>query len=139
MATALKYLDTAKTAQARITTGITATDGTGALSTFTWGNVAPTGDWMPVKLIVSASSATGVGNPADSLFHIFLSDGTVIRKIRTVDLGDPTVGTVTAGEFLAEINFGPEWIFPTTCSLQVSCSVTPTAGNLDVVLIAQAA
>lgn len=139
MATALKYFDTAKTASCRITTGVTNTDGTGTLSTFTWGNTAPAADWMPVKMVVSSSSATGVGNPADCLFQIFLSDGTNIRKIRTVDLGDPAVGTTALGEYIAEINFGPEWVLPTTCSLQVSISVTPTAGNIDVVLIAQAA
>lgn len=139
MATAIKYFDTAKVAYARVTTGVANTDGTGSLTDFTYYNSAPAGDWMPVKIIISASSATGVGNPADCLVHIFVDDGATPRLIRTIDLGDPAVGSVTVGEWQAEVQFGPEFVFPSTMNLAVSVSVTPTAGNIDFVLFAQAA
>lgn len=139
MATAIKYTDTAKTATARITTGVANSDGSGSISSFSWGNTAPAADWMPVKMVIAASSATGVGNPADCLIHIFLDDGTNIRRIRTIDPGDPAAGTTVLPEYIIETNFGPEWILPSTASLKVGVSVTPTAGNIDFVLIAQAA
>lgn len=139
MATAAKYFDTAKLAHCRLTTGVIATDGTGTPTDFTWYNTAPTGDWMLVKAIISASSATGVGNPADCLITFFVDDATTPRKLRTIDLGDPAVGSTTVGEYQREETFGPEFIFPTTMNLAALVSVTPTAGNIDIVIFVQAA
>lgn len=139
MAAAVKYFDTAKIAHARITTGVANTDGSGASTPFTWYNTAPSGDWMLTKIIISSTSATGVGNLADSLIHIFVDDATTNRLIRTIDIGDPAVGSVTVGAYQIEINFGPEFIFPSTVLPEVAISVTPTAGNVDCVLFAQAA
>lgn len=139
MATAAKYFDTAKVAYARLTTGVTATDGTGSLTDFTWYNSAPSGDWMLVKAIISASSATGVGNPADCLVQFYVDDATTPRKLRTVDLGDPAVGSTTVPEYQAEVAFGPEFIFPSSMNLACSVSATPTAGNIDIVIFVQAA
>jgi hypothetical protein len=139
MAAAVKYFDTAKIAHGRATTGVTATDGSGTGSTFTWYNTAPSGDWMLTKIIFSSTSATGVGNPADSLLHIFVDDATTSRIIRTIDLGDPAVGSTTVSGWQLEVNFGPEFIFPSTVLPEFTISVTPTAGNIDAVLFAQAA
>jgi hypothetical protein len=139
MAAAVKYFDTAKIAHGRATTGVTATDGSGTGSTFTWYNTAPSGDWMLTKIIFSSTSATGVGNPADSLLHIFVDDATTSRIIRTIDLGDPAVGSTTVSGWQLEVNFGPEFIFPSTVLPEFTISVTPTAGNIDAVLVAQAA
>jgi len=139
MAAAIKYFDTAKVAHCRVTTGILNTDGAGASTDFTWYNSAPTGDWMPVKMIISSTSATGVGDPADCLIHIFADDATTPRLIRTIDIGNPAAGTSIAPAFQTEVNFGPEFIFPSTMNLSVSVSVTTTAGNLDFVLFVQAA
>jgi hypothetical protein len=139
MATAIKYFDTAKIAHCRVTTGVTATDGSTGPTDFTWYNVAPTGDWMPVQCIISASSATGVGNPADCIVTFFVDDATTPRKILTLDLGDQAVGSTTAGEGQWVVNFGPSFVLPTSMNLGVTVSVTPTAGNLDFVLFAQAA
>ena len=139
MAAAVKYFDTAKIAHGRQTTGVTATDGSGTGGTFTWSNTAPTGDWMLTKIIFSSTSATGVGNPADSLLHIFVDDNTTSRIIRTVDIGDPAVGSTTVSGWQLEVNFGPEFIFPSTVLPEFTISVTPTAGNIDAVLFAQAA
>jgi hypothetical protein len=139
MATAVKYFDTAKIAHARLTTGVTATDGSGSGTAFTWYNTAPSTDWMLVKIIFSSTSNTGVGNMADSLIHILVDDGSTSRIIRTIDIGDPAVGSTTASAFQIEVNFGPEFIFPSTVLPEFLCSVTPTAGNLDAVLFAQAA
>ena len=139
MAATASFLATPKWASTRLTTGVANTDGTGALTTFTWLTSAPSTDWMPVKLIISASSATGVGDLADCLIHIFISDGTNIRRIRTIDPGNPAAGSTTVSEFQMEVNFGPEFVMPSGCTMQVSCSVTPTAGNLDFVLFAQVA
>lgn len=139
MAAAIKYFDTAKVAHCRVTAGVANTDGSGSITDFTWYNTAPTGDWMPVKIVISASSATGVGNPADCLVHVFVDDGSTLRILRTIDLGDPAAGSVSVAEWQIEVQFGPEFVFPTTMNLAVSVSVTPTAGNIDFVLFAQAA
>jgi hypothetical protein len=139
MATAVKYFDTAKIAHGRVTTGVTATDGSGTGGTFTWYNTAPSGDWMLTKIIFAATSATGVGDLADSLIHIFVDDGSTSRIIRTIDVGNPAAGSTTVSASQIEVNFGPEFIFPSTVLPEFSISVTPTAGNLDAVLFAQAA
>lgn len=139
MATAVKYFDAAKIAHGRLTSGVANTDGSGASTAFTWYNTAPAADWMLTKIIFSSTSATGVGNLADCLIHIFVDDGTTNRLIRTIDVGDPAAGSVTAAGYQIEVNFGPEFIFPSTVLPEFSCSVTPTAGNLDAVLFAQAA
>lgn len=139
MATAVKYLDTAKIAHGRLTTGVTATDGSGASTAFTWYNTAPASDWMLTKIIFSVTSATGVGDLADSLIHIFVDDTTTARLIRTIDVGNPAAGSTTVSGYQIEVNFGPEFIFPSTVLPEFSCSVTPTAGNLDAVLFAQMA
>lgn len=137
MATAVKYFDTAKMAHCRITTGVAASDGSGSSTALTWYNTAPANDWMLTKVIISASSATGVGNLADSLLHIYVSDGSTERRLRTIDIGDPAAGSTTVSEYQIEINFGPEWIFPSTVLPRFAVSVTPTAGNVDVVVFAQ--
>ena len=139
MATAIKYFDTAKVAHCRITTGVTATDGSGTETQLTWYNSAPSGDWFPTKIIVTATSATGVGDIADSLLHIFVDDASTPRLIRTVDLGNPAAGTTALSAYQLEINMGPEFVMPSTVLLSFQISVTPTAGNLDIVVFAQAA
>ena len=139
MATAVKYLDSAKIAHGRATTGVTATDGSGTGSQFTWYNTAPASDWMLTKIIFSSTSATGVGDLADSLIHIFVDDGSTSRIIRTIDVGNPSAGTVALSAYQIETNFGPEFIFPSTVLPEFTISVTPTAGNLDAVLFAQMA
>ena len=139
MATAIKYFDTAKVAHLRLTTGVTATDGSTTPTDFTWYNTAPAGDWMAVFIVVSASSATGVGNPADCIITLWADDATTPRKILTVDLGDQAVGSTTVPEGQWVIDLGPKFVFPTSMNLGMTVSVTPTAGNLDCVLFAQAA
>lgn len=139
MAASVKYFDTAKIAHCRVTSGVANTDGTGASTAFTWYNTAPSSDWMLTKIIISSTSATGVGNLADSLIHIFVDDNTTNRLIRTVDIGDPAVGSVSVSAFQIEINFGPEFVFPSTVLPEIAISVTPTAGNVDAILFAQAA
>ena len=139
MAAQIKYFDTAKVAHCRITTGVTATDGSGTLTDFTWYNTAPSGDWMPVQCIISSSSATGVGNPADCIVTFYADDATTPRKILTVDLSDAAVGTTANPEGQWVVNFGPSFVMPTSMNLAVTVSVTPTAGNIDFVLFVQAA
>lgn len=139
MAASIKYFDTAKIAHARATTGVTATDGSAAASTFTWYNSAPTGDYMWVKAIISATNNAGTADLADCLFNFFVDDGTTARLIRTIDAGNQAIGSATTSAGQWEVSFGPEWIFPSTVLPEFSVSVTPTAGNVDVILICQAA
>lgn len=140
MATAIKYLANAKIGYARVTTGVTATDGSGSLTAVTWmGGVAPAADWMLVKVIVSATNATGTADMADCLFHIFVDDSTNARLLRTVDAGNIAVGSTTASAGQWELTFGPEFVFPSNVLPEVSVSVTPTAGNIDFVFIIQEA
>lgn len=140
MAAAPVYFTTAKIAHARVTTGVAVTDGSSASTTsFTWYNTAPSSDWMLTKLVVNSTSATAVGDFADAVLFIFVTDGTTERLLRQVDIGNPNAGTtiLPSGQF--EINFGPEFVFPSTVLPKVSLSVTPTAGNADFVLFAQMA
>jgi hypothetical protein len=139
MATAVKYFDTAKIAHGRATTGVANTDGSGTGSTFTWYNTAPASDWMLTKIIFTSTSATGVGDLANSLIHIFVDDGSTARIIRTIDVGDPAAGSTSVSAYQIEVNFGPEFIFPSTVLPEFTISVTPTAGNVDAVLFAQMA
>ena len=139
MAIAPKYFDLARIAHGRATTGVTANDGSVASTAFTWYGTAPAADWMLTKIIFTSTSATGVGNLADSLIRVFVSDGTTERVIRTIDIGDPAAGTVTTPAFQIEVNFGPEFVFPSTVLPRFTMSVAPTAGNLDAVLFAQVA
>jgi len=138
MATAIKYFDTAELGFARVTTGVTATDGSGSETAVTWFGGAPTTDWMLVKIIISSTSATGVGDVADSLIHIWVDDATNQRLLRTIDPGNPAAGTTVLSAYQVELSFGPEFIFPGNVTIGFSVSVTPTAGNLDFVVIAQA-
>lgn len=121
-----------------MTTGVANTDGSGSLTAVTWVGTV-TANWMLTKIIILASSATGVGNPADCLYHIFITDGTTHRRIRTYDPGDSAVGTTANPEAQFEITFGPEFVFDSAWSLEVCVSVTPTAGNIDFVVFAQMA
>ena len=139
MAASIKYFDTAKIAHARATTGVTATDGSASVSAFTWFNSAPSGDYMWVKAIISATNNAGTADLADCLFNFFVDDGTTSRLIRTIDAGNIATGSATASAGQWEVSFGPEWIFPSTVLPEFAVSVTPTAGNVDVILICQAA
>lgn len=139
MATAIKYFDTAKVGYARLTAANAATDGSGTLVAVTWMNSAPTTDWFVTNIQLAATSATGVGDLADCLVHVFVSDGTNVRLLTTLDAGNPAAGTTALPGFLGNISLGPGFVLPSTVSLQFGLSVAPTAGNLDVVVFAQAA
>ena len=139
MAIAIEYFATPKIAHCRITVGFANTDGTGVPTAVTWYNTAPATNWMLTKVIFSSSSGTGVGDLADCLLHCYVSDGTTVRRIRSIDIANPVAGSVTAMEGQYEIEFGPAFVFPATVLPQFSVSVSPTAGNLDVVVFAQAA
>lgn len=138
MATAINYFGTAKIGQARVTTGVTATDGSGAETATTWFGGAPTTDWMLTRVVITSSSATGVGDLADCLIHIWYDDGTNQRIIRTIDPGNPAAGSTTVSAYQVEVAFGPEFVFPGNVNVSFTVSVTPTAGNVDFVVIAQA-
>ena len=137
MAAAPVYFTVAKMAHARFTTGVTATDGSGSSTVLSWYNTAPTADWFIAKIVVSSTSATGVGDVADSLLHMFVDDGTTNRLFQTFDLGNPAAGSTTAGGYQNTITIGPEFVFPSTVLPEFTISVTPTAGNIDLVVFAQ--
>lgn len=136
MAVAPSYFDQALHGHCRLTTGVANTDGTGSLTAVTW-NVTPTKDYMLTDLVIAASSATGVGNPADSILQMFLDNGGAsARKFLTIDLADPAVGSVTIPEYFRSVNLGM-LILPAAVLVKFSLSVTPTAGNVDVQLFGQ--
>jgi len=140
MAAAPEYLANAYVGYARATTGVTATDGSSAASTFTWaGGAAPATDYMWVKAIISSTNATGTGDLGDCLFHFWMDDGSAARLIRTIDAGNQAAGSATTSAGQWEVSFGPEFIFPSNVVPEFTCSVTPTSGNVDVVIICQAA
>ena len=120
------------------TTGVTATDGSGSETATTWFGGSPTTDWMLVRVIISTTSATGVGDLADSLIHIWYDDGTNQRLLRTIDPGNPAAGSTTVSAYQIEVSFGPEYIFPGNVNISFTVSVTPTAGNVDFVVLGQA-
>lgn len=140
MATAPTYYTTNLMGHCRITTGVTATDGSGSLTAITWIGAAPSADYLITGLIISASSATGVGNPADCIVNMFLSDGTTHRKVDYFDLADPAVGSVSAPEFRQYIGFPVgQYQLRSAVVPEFSVTVTPTAGNIDIIIFAQQA
>lgn len=139
MATSVKYFATAKVGHARLTTGVAASDGSGASTPTTWYNSAPAGDYMWVKAIISSTNNLGTSDLADCLLNIFIDDGTTNRLVRTIDFGNISAGSTTTSAGQWEISFGPEWIFPSTVLPEFAVTVTPTAGNVDVVIICQEA
>lgn len=137
MAAAQQYFDLALYGVVRLTTGVTNTDGTGSPSGVTW-NTTPAHDYMLNELTIAASSATGIGDIADSILTMFLDNGgSTARRFRTWDLGNPAVGTTTSPEGLFTINLGM-LILPSVVVPKFLISVTPTAGNVDVTLLGQA-
>lgn len=139
MAASIKYFDTAKIAHCRLTTGVTATDGSAAATALTWYNTAPSGDWMLVKVIISSTGNAGTSDLADCLVHMFVDDGSTMRLVRTLDVGNQAAGTTALSAGQWEFTFGPEWVFPNTVLPEFTVSVTPTSGNVDIVVFAQAA
>lgn len=137
MASAPVYFTVAKVGFVRLTTGVTATDGSVSSTAITWSNTAPTADWFISKIVVSSTSATGVGDLADSLLHMFVDDGTTVRLHQSFDLGNPAAGTTAAGAYQNTITIGPEFVFPSTVLPEFTVSVTPTAGNVDLLIYAQ--
>lgn len=140
MATAIKYFDKAKVGHARVTTGVANTDGSGTPTAVSWyGGSAPAADWMLVKVIISATNATGTADIADCLFNIFIDDTVTTRLLRTIDPGVVAAGTTNTSAGQWEVTFGPEFIFPSNVVPEVTVSVTPTAGNVDFIFICQEA
>jgi hypothetical protein len=135
MATSPVYYTTPKIGYCRLTSGVAATDGSGAPTGLTWyGGTAPTADYMLVKVVASATNNAGTADLADSLLHIWVDDGSTPRLFRTVDLGNQAVGTTALSAGQWEINFAPgEFCFPSNVLPEFTVSVTPTAGNLDIV------
>ncbi|MFM2078160.1 MAG: hypothetical protein RJA49_2050 [Actinomycetota bacterium] len=142
MAAAPVYFAVAANFHATFTTGVANTDGSGALTAPTWWNAAgiPATDWMLTKLVISSDSATGVGDLADCLVHVFARDpgaGNAVRLIKTIDPGNPAAGSVTLAGYQLELSFGPEYVFQGGTDLRFSVTVTPTAGNVTIFGYAQ--
>jgi hypothetical protein len=148
MASTQNYFTTMRNFFARLTTGVTADDGSSQTAA-TWFGLAsggaagavPTTDWMLSGLKITDSSATGVGNIADCLVRVFMTDpasGGTSKLIDTIDLGDPAVSSVTSKGLNVYVPYGPQWTFGANCAIAFNVSVTTTAGNLDVVGFAMA-
>lgn len=137
MAAAQQYFDLALYGAARITAGVANTDGSGSLTSMTW-NTTPAHDYMLNELTVAASSATGVGDLADCILTMYLDNGgSTARRFRGWDLSNPAAGSVTVLEGLYVINLGM-LILPSVTVPKFTLSVTPTAGNCDLILVGQA-
>lgn len=141
MAAAPVYYTTPKVGYCRLTTGVTATDGSSAPTALTWyGGSAPNADYMLVKVIASATNNAGTANLADSLLHMWLDDGAAPRLFRSYDLGDQAVGTTALSAGVWEVGFAAgEFCFPSTVLPEFTVSVTPTAGNVDILAFLQMA
>ena len=149
MASTQSYFSTMRNFYVRLTTGVTADDGSSATAA-TWldtvsgggGGTVPTTDWMLSAIKITDSSATGVGNIADSLLRVFITDpesGGSMRLIDTIDLNDPAASSNTAKGFNVLVPYGPLWTFGANAIISFNISVTPTAGQVDVFGFAQAA
>lgn len=142
MASAQDFYTTVRNFNARLTTGVTADDGSGSLITPTWwsttssAGVRPANPWMLAGLYISDSSGTGVGNAADSLIRVFAVNNATsaeIRLIDVIDLGDPAVSSTTAKGLGIFVSFQVgRHQFEANTDLRFNISVTPTAGNVDV-------
>jgi hypothetical protein len=137
MAAAAVYYTTPKVGYCRLTSGVAATDGSVAASALTWyGGSAPASAYMLVKVVAAATNSAGTANLADSLLHIFVDDGSAARLLRSFDLGDQAVGTTALSAGVWEITFAPgEFCFPSNVLPEFAVSVTPTAGNLDILCL----
>lgn len=139
MASSASFLSSAKIGYARLTGALTATDGSGSPTTLTWVGGAPSTDFMLTQIVVSSTSATGVGDIADSLLHMFMDISGTARLLYSLDMGNPAAGSVTTPAQMWVVPFGPAFIFPSAATLAFGVSVAPTAGNVDVVAFCQAA
>jgi len=137
MAASPVYYHNPKVGYCRLTTGVAATDGSTAPTGLTWyGGSAPNADYMLVKVIASATNNAGTANLANSLLHIWVDDGTTPRLMRSYDLGDQPVGDTATSAGVWEINFAPsEFCFPSNVLPEFTISLTPTAGNVDIVCL----
>lgn len=149
MAGTQAYFSTMQNFYARLTTGAAADDGSSQTNA-TWVNTAggadsttaPSTDWMLTGITVSDSSATGVGDLADALLRVFLvsgGTGNAARLIYVYDFNNPAASTTTSKGLNVYIPFGPAWTFCKNSTIAFNVSVAPTAGNLDIVGIAQVA
>ena len=142
MAASQDFFTTMRNFHVRLTTGATADDGSSQTAVTWWGltsggsaGAAPTTSWMLSGIKITDSSATGVGNIADSLVRVFATDpasGGVTRLVDTIDLGDPAVSSATSKGLNLYVPYGPQWTFGANVTLSLNVSATTTAGNLDV-------
>ena len=143
MAAAQEFFTKMRMFSVRLTTGIANTDGTGSPSAVVWwsadgttaAGAVPSTDYMLSGFYITSSSATGVGNPADSLIQCYAvnkATSAEVRKVTTVDIGDPPAGTTASPELALYVPMGPQYTFSRNTELQFSISVTPTAGNVDI-------
>ena len=149
MAAAQSFFSTMRNFSVRLTTGVTADDGSSQTGVTWFGSTSggsagatPTTDWMLTGLKIVDSSATGVGDLADSMVRMFISDpatGGVTRLIDVIDLGNPSASSTTSKGTNLYIAYGPAWTFGSAAVLSFNLSVTTTAGNVDIIGFAMAA
>jgi hypothetical protein len=149
MAATQSYFSTMRNFYARLTTGVAADDGssvtnvTWAATTATADSTTPlTTDWMLSSITINDSSATGVGDIADSMLRIFYvsaGTGNAARLIGVVDLNNPNASSTTSKGLTIQVPFGPQWTFNQNSTIAFNVSVTPTSGNLDIVGFAMVA
>lgn len=142
MAAAPSFFDKVVIARARLTTAETAYDGTGSnLVSPTWygtagTSTAPATDWLLKRVEVVCS-----GNAADSVVNIFYTDSSDAnpRLLRSIDIGDPAATSTTVGATSFSEVFGADYTFAAAQGLRFAVTVTPTAGNVEVVAFCERA
>lgn len=142
MAASQDFYTTVRNFNARLTTGVTNDDGSGSLVSPTWwstttsAGAVPASPYMLVGLRILDSSATGVGNIADSLLRVFAinkATSAEIRLLDVIDLGDPAVSSATSKGLNLYVPYPiGQMQFEANTDLRFNISATPTAGNLDV-------
>lgn len=142
MASQQAFFSVMRNFSCRLTAGVTADDGSSQTGVTWFGattggaaGTVPGTDWMLSGLTISDSSATGVANIADSILRVFVGDpatGGLTRLFAVVDLGDPLASDTVSKGISVYVPFGPSYTFGAFTTISFNLSVTPVAGNLDI-------
>jgi hypothetical protein len=128
MATAPKFYSTPRYAVGALTTGNTATDGTGT-NAITILTGAATG--TKIEEIFLKSGATNLARPADSCVRLFLIVATAWYDLTEIDMGAPAARSTTVTSYQsAPVTFENLILPDATFAIGATITVTPTAGSV---------
>lgn len=124
MATQPQFITTPKIGIANLTTGVTTRDGSASTTTVITAGASGT---KVLSIVVK-----GEDNPADSIVILWLHDGTTLFMWREIYLGDPADATNTVTGYYSRLTLD-DCVLPSGWSIRATLTVTPTAGDVNVI------